>query len=75
MPRPKSLKKKITVGTKIIPNMGDYRGRTLIVTDASRVSQSSERLGTKTGDMIYFAKPFNFVGGVVWYRRGDFRVA
>lgn len=76
MPRPRSLsKREVAVGTKIVPNMGDYQGRTLVVTDVSRVVQGSELLGTKTGDMIYFAKPFNFVGGVVWYRRGDFRVA
>lgn len=70
-----TLKKKIVVGTKIVPNMGDYRGRTLVIVSVGRVSQGSEYLGTKTGETIYFAKPFNFVGGVVWYRRGDFRVA
>lgn len=67
-------KSKVKVGDKIVPNMGSYRGKTLVVTSMDKVICGSKKLGTRKGMVAYMASPSGSAVGIAYYARGDFKV-
>jgi hypothetical protein len=68
----KRKSRKVRVGTKIIPKMGSYKGKTLVVTQVARVKQGSKSLGTRTGQTVYFARQQGRRLADVFYTSGQF---